>query len=82
MLDDFVVAGAETACSAQWAREGSDDHVDFRCGDVLGFGKASACAAEDAIRPCFVENKAKFVFELEFDLAVVSLIIRVMCMLL
>jgi hypothetical protein len=35
------------------------------------FSYTGACAAEDAVRECFVENDAEFVPELEFDLTIV-----------
>jgi hypothetical protein len=72
VLDDFFVAGAETASSAEGTGEGADNHVDFSGVDVLGFGDAAAGAAKDAVGPGFVEDEAEFVLEFEFDLGIVS----------
>jgi hypothetical protein len=54
MLDDFFVAGAETASGAERAGEGADDHVNLGGVDVLGFGDAAAGATQDTVGPGFV----------------------------
>lgn len=68
MLDDFLVAGAETSCGTERARERTDNHVYFCSIDVLRFGDAAAGATEDAVGPGFVENETEFVLEFEFNL--------------
>ena len=68
VLADFVGGGAEAAAGAEGAGEGADDHVDGGGVDVLGFGQASALAAQHAEGPGFVEDEAEFVEEFELDL--------------
>ena len=72
MLDDLVGAGAEAATCAEGPGEGADYHVDFGRVDVLVLGDTAAGAAQDAEGPCFIEDEAEFVAELEFDLCIVS----------
>jgi hypothetical protein len=68
MLDNLLVASAETSSRAERARKRTNDHVYFGGIDVLRFGYATAGAAKDAVGPGFVEDETEFVLEFEFDL--------------